>query len=108
MAKSSGKSPSARELTDDVLDELVAEAEAGCDLSTAKLRPGPGRQSRDDVPFRKPGWDPLSNSFLNPARWGSATRQSTQHVESHFPPAGLNTCDLSSRIRLSERFYATS
>lgn len=44
MAKSYGKSPSGRELTDDVLDELVAEAEAGYDLSKAKLRPGPGRR----------------------------------------------------------------
>jgi hypothetical protein len=44
MAKSHGRTPSGRELTDEVLDEMVAEAEAGYDLSKAKLRPGPGRR----------------------------------------------------------------
>jgi hypothetical protein len=44
MAKSYGRTRSGRDLTDEVLDELVAEAEAGYDLSKAKLRPGPGRR----------------------------------------------------------------
>jgi len=44
MAKSSGKTASGRDLTDSVLDEIVAEAESGYDLSKAKLRPGPGRR----------------------------------------------------------------
>jgi hypothetical protein len=44
MPKSYGRTPSGQELTDEVLDELVAEAEAGYDLSKAKLRPGPGRR----------------------------------------------------------------
>jgi len=44
MAKSAGKTPGGRELTEEVLDELVAEAEAGYDLSKATLRPGPGRR----------------------------------------------------------------
>ena len=44
MPKSHGKTSSGRDLTDEVLDELVVEAEAGYDLSNAKLRPGPGRR----------------------------------------------------------------
>ena len=44
MAKSHGRTPSGRDLTDEVLDEMVGEAEAGYDLSKAKLRPGPGRR----------------------------------------------------------------
>lgn len=42
--KNYGKTPSGRELTDEVLDEMVVEAEAGYDLSKAKIRPGPGRR----------------------------------------------------------------
>jgi len=42
MAKSYGKTPSGRALTDEVLDEMVAEAEAGYDLSKARSGPGPG------------------------------------------------------------------
>ena len=44
MSKSYGKTPSGRELTDEVLDEMVAEAEAGYDLRKVKVRPGPGRR----------------------------------------------------------------
>jgi hypothetical protein len=44
MAKRYGRTPSGRELTDHVLDEMVAEAEVGYDLSKARLRPGPGRR----------------------------------------------------------------
>lgn len=44
MPHSHGRTPSGRELTDAVLDEMVAEAEAGYDLSQVKLRPGPGRR----------------------------------------------------------------
>ena len=44
MPKSHGRTPTGQELTDEVLDEMVVEAEAGYDLSKAKLRPGPGRR----------------------------------------------------------------
>jgi hypothetical protein len=44
MADNAGTTPSGRSLTEEVLDQLVAEAVVGYDLSTAKLRPGPGRR----------------------------------------------------------------
>lgn len=39
-----GRTPAGRELTDEVLEEMAAEAERGLDVSTAKtIRRGPGR-----------------------------------------------------------------
>lgn len=44
MAKTYGKTPTGRVLTDDVLEQMAAEAEAGFDISKAKaIRRGPGR-----------------------------------------------------------------
>lgn len=44
MAESHGRTPGGRDLTDEVLDDMVGEAEAGYDLSKLKLRAGPGRR----------------------------------------------------------------
>jgi len=44
MAKPKDRAPAGRELTDEVLEEMVAEAEAGYDQCKAKLRTGPRRR----------------------------------------------------------------
>ena len=44
MARSYGKTPSGREITEEFVEEAAAEAEAGYDLSRVRLRPGPGRR----------------------------------------------------------------
>ena len=44
MAKTYGKTPSGRVITEEFVEQAVAEAEAGYDLSKATVRPGPGRR----------------------------------------------------------------
>lgn len=43
MAKDYGKTPDGVPITDELIDELVAEAEAGFDVDKVKWRRGPGR-----------------------------------------------------------------